>query len=430
MEIVSNNILDVELLVQQFLKTNNQGIHNIYNLFLKNSDILPFNSFIIEIVEELKKESLIFLSKKDSNIEDLNHYLLYIVNDFCKNKAIPKIKKKVNYICPGCSFLGKENLVNINNKHFQCKFCEKELIHINDPKQILFFKTFIKYNKVGYHCNDCTRFIPHPINEDIIVVCPYFDCCFVGPRSSLKRMHHPKVLSNTNSNLSINHISVSNISLENKEKLNAKISLIKEIIDSQYSNVNYNSSDFTIHHKCLSYKAFGILLDRYPEDMVNYLLNNSRSGGFQHKVFQEYINLLEDSFPYTYKKGGKIYIVKSLLDENLNLFEGISTFESKISDKLNIKNETKEFYIGGRKGSISRPYYIGKLLSVTDKNTKTPLIEKVSNYSFSKINMKDINPGTNVIVSHLRIPPHYQMGGMVYINRIRKNIIDCAKFKN
>ena len=38
--------------------------------------------------------------------------------------------------------------------------------------------------------------------------------------------------------------------------------------------------------------------------------------------------------------------------------------------------------------------------------------------------MKNVKPGTEVSVSHLRIPPHYQMGAMVYINRARKIIID------
>ena len=48
----------------------------------------------------------------------------------------------------------------------------------------------------------------------------------------------------------------------------------------------------------------------------------------------------------------------------------------------------------------------------------------VKDYSFSKIRMQDISPGMEVIVTHLRVPPHYQMGGMVYINRIRKKIVD------
>ena len=161
--------------------------------------------------------------------------------------------------------------------------------------------------------------------------------------------------------------------------------------------------------------------------MVEYLLDGSRSGGFQHQVFQEYISLLESSMPFSFKKAGSIYRIESLLDDNLNLFEGISTFEGMVNERMEIKNGTKEFYIGGRKGAVTKPYYIGKLLNVLDKKTKTPLQSKVVSYSFSKIKLHDIAPGTEVIVSHLRVPPHYQMGGMSYVNRIRKKIVDRAQ---
>jgi hypothetical protein len=51
----------------------------------------------------------------------------------------------------------------------------------------------------------------------------------------------------------------------------------------------------------------------------------------------------------------------------------------------------------------------------------------VKDYSFSKIRVQDIEPGTPVTVTHLRVPPHYQMGGMAYVNRIRKKIVERAK---
>jgi hypothetical protein len=114
------------------------------------------------------------------------------------------------------------------------------------------------------------------------------------------------------------------------------------------------------------------------------------------------------------------------LDANLGLFDGISTFDAIVNDKLSIKNGTKEFYIGGRKGKIAKPYYIGKLLDVVDKKNKKSLLDQVSEYTFSLLRMQDIDPGTEVVVKHLRVPPHYQMGGMVYVNRIRKKIVDRA----
>jgi hypothetical protein len=121
-----------------------------------------------------------------------------------------------------------------------------------------------------------------------------------------------------------------------------------------------------------------------------------------------------------------MYKIESLLDENLSLFDGISNFDATINSKLEIKNNTKEYYIGNRKATYAKPYYIGKLLNVVDKKNNNQLLDNVIEYSFLKIKMKDVIAGTEVSVTHLRVPPHYQMGGMVYVNRIRKKIVDRA----
>jgi hypothetical protein len=64
------------------------------------------------------------------------------------------------------------------------------------------------------------------------------------------------------------------------------------------------------------------------------------------------------------------------------------------------------------------------LINIFDKSNNESLLSNVTDYTFSKIKLKEVIPGTKVSVSHLRIPPHYQMGGMVYVNRIRKKIVD------
>ena len=127
---------------------------------------------------------------------------------------------------------------------------------------------------------------------------------------------------------------------------------------------------------------------------------------------------MEKSLPICYRKSKEIITINSLLD--LNIFSGISNFDAIVSEKLEIENNTKEFYIGGRKAVYAQPFYIGKLLNITFNDNS--LLDNVKEYSFSKIYMKDIEPGIKVNVSHLRIPPHYQMGGMVYINRVRQYI--------
>src|SRR5208282_1472945 len=107
----------------------------------------------------------------------------------------------------------------------------------------------------------------------------------------------------------------------------------------------------------------------------------------------------------------KFYKVESLLDDNIKIFDGISIFTGIVTDKLEVKNGTTEYYIGGRKASYTKPFYIGKLLSIVDSQSSESLMDNVVEYSFSKIKLQNIQPGGEVIVTHLRIPPHYQMGG-------------------
>lgn len=214
--------------------------------------------------------------------------------------------------------------------------------------------------------------------------------------------------------------------INNKAEFDKNVKLIFNIIENKKNNIPYLSSNLVAKQKYLCYQAIENLLNSQPENLIKYILG-SRSGGFQSKIFQEYIFLLEKSIPFTFSKCKKNYIVSSLLDEKLSLFDGISSFEGIIDDKLFIKNNTKEFYIGGRTGSISQPYYIGKILNILDKDTKLSLLDNLCEYSFLRIKMKNISPGTEVIVNHLRVPPHYQMGGMVYVNRVRKEIVDSIE---
>jgi hypothetical protein len=431
-----SNLIEVDTLIDEFLREHKQGISTIHRIYFQNDNKVSLQALIAELIDELRTGCVTFLNKNE-DMEGINSYLFYIVNAFCKKKAAPQSKKKTEYLCPGCLFLGKENLITLS-KIFKCDDCLEELKHATDPKKVNLFRTFFKHNKLGYKCEDCERFIPHPIDDSVTITCPYFDCCFVGQWASLKRMHHPSSQSNPEKlilDTSKNGFSPMKDSLisddvdvlskmEIQEDLLNKIKVIKEVIDFQSNNVPYSSSDSTVKHKLLCYQAFSNLLDQYPAEMVDYLVNKSRSGGFQAKAFQEYISLLEASLPFTFKKDNKMHLVDSLLSDHLSLFEGISVFDEIVTDKLSVKNGTKEFYIGGRKGALSQPFYMGKLLSLIDKKTKQPLMDNVVEYTFSRIKLRDVAPGTEVTVTHLRMPPHYQMGGMVYVNRVRKKISD------
>lgn len=437
----SLNLMDVDSLVEDFLREREQGIATLYRIHFKNGNQLSFRALVEELKDELRTGCVTFINN-DSPIEEINDYLFYIVNACCKKLAIPDVKHKAEYICPACVFLGKEYSVLYFNKVLFCDECESELkTHSADPKKAHFFRTFYRHNKNGYRCPDCERFIPHPIDNSSSVTCPYFDCFFAGSIGDMHKMHHPTSKSNPEKlildisqegfslkdNITSHEVDV-HTQLEVAEELREKVDAIKEIIETQSNASAYSSSNATVRHKQCVYQAFSNLLERFPEEMVAYILNSTDSHmGLQHKIFQEYVNLLESALPFFVLKNRKPIRIDNLLDESLCLFDGISVFDSIVNDKLAIKNETKEFYIGGRKASYTKPYYIGKLLNVIQRDTKTPLMQYVKEYSFSKIHMRDIKPGTLVTVTHLRVPPHYQMGGMAYVNRIRKKIVERAR---
>lgn len=412
MEDLSNNIID-------FISKFNYGIKSIYKYYNNPLDIVSIDTLPSNLIETLKSEYTSSIEKGQS-IDEVYNHLFYIVNDFCK-KHFYELKQLTKYICPGCSYLGKQTILN-NSKILKCEICFISLKTSENKAYELLYKCFAEHNKNGKKCKDCKRFIPSPLNDDFNIKCPYLDCCYVGEFSSLKKMVHPVITTDIRS---IKNSS----SIQKNEQKHDNISYLKDIIVSLNNTVPYNSSNFTVLHKNLVFKAFYNLLDKYPDELSNYLMPDKKvsHNGFQHKIFQEYIRLLENSIPFSFKKQNKIFHVKSLLDENLNIFSGISDFTSIVDEKLEIKNNTEEFYIGGRKATYSKPYYIGKLLNVINLETNTPILDLVQEYSFLKIKLKDIKPYTKVHVTHLMIPPHYQMGGMVYVNRIRKQIINELK---
>ena len=195
--------------------------------------------------------------------------------------------------------------------------------------------------------------------------------------------------------------------------------LLSSIIKEQSESVHYNSYNFTKEIKLCMYEAFHSILEEFPNEMVNYLINLDRKEHLQYKIFQAFILNLENRLPFSFVKNKRKYEISSLLDENLCIFDGISTFHAKVENGL-IRNETKELYIGARKGVYDKPFYLGKLLEVQFENSS--ILSQVKFYTFSKIIIEI--PDCDVLVTHLRIPPHYHMGGLMYLNNIRRKILD------
>jgi hypothetical protein len=439
LQALTPNLMDVDELVEQFLQERSQGLATLHRVYFHHDNQLSLRAFKEEIKEELRTGCVCFLNNS-SPIDELNDYLFYIANAYCKKLANPKARSKSEYICPGCVFLGKEYSALPSSKILQCDECRSGINDV-DPTKARFFRTFYQHSKTGYRCSDCQRFIPHPLDNTPTVSCPYLDCLFAGQLSALRKMRHPTAQSNpeklildaTQDGLCLKDAIISDDAgaqsqLEITEDLLHKTQLLKGIIETQSNSVIYSGSNATTKHKQLVYQAMSNLLDRYPSEMSQYLLGNADGNmGFQHKIFQEYVKLLEASLPFVITKNKRPYRIDSLLDNNLCLFDGISIFDGIVNDRMTIKNGTQEFYIGGRKAAYTKPYYIGKLLNIVQRDTGVSLLSYVREYSFSVIRMQDVRVGTPVSVSHLRVPPHYQMGGMAYVNRIRKKIVERAR---
>lgn len=402
--------------VENFVTSFKLGIETI--LKIKGNPYSSFEEFISYLSTDLDREYNRHLSCGLSD-QDINANLFYYVNNFVKPTKKIEIKEK-KYLCPGCLFDNKKEILT-GTKFLLCKVCLKKSKEITDNCKSQFYSVFSNHSISGYKCNDCKRFIPNQNKKQII--CPYPDCLFVGNSESMHKMHHPHLKEEVPDSEKENSLIIK------EDNRSASFKFIKKTIEEQSNSLSYSNFNFTLNHKLFVYQAFLELLEEYPKQMEDYLLYESRSGGFQNKVFQRYISLLEKSLPFVFKKNGKVFRVESLLDSNLSIFDGISNFEA-IVEKGVIKNNTQEYYIGGRSAAYTKPYYIGKLLNVVDKKSKISLMDNILDYTFSKIKVKDIEDNTSVIVTHLRVPPHYQMGGMVYVNRIRKSIVDAIRDNN
>jgi len=208
--------------------------------------------------------------------------------------------------------------------------------------------------------------------------------------------------------------------------LDKKTNELLKIIDNQKNNLHYTSVNCTIKQKTLVYQAFYNLTLRFGASMSEHLINSKRGYNILSQLFQEYVRLLEASMPFAYKKDKELIEIDSIFHPLFNPFYGVSEF-STITDKLGvIHNNTNELYIGNRTGHCCRPYYIGKLLDIFDVKTKQSVMCSVKDYTFLLIRTS-LSPDTEVIVKHLRIPAHYQMGILSHINRIKKNISEEAR---
>lgn len=426
----------IEEFTKNFIERNISTINNLCFSVYKDSSKLSALAFKEIVHDELKKACYSFVNNKHK-AEYIDSYLFSCIHKTIKN--INNEGKHNVYVCPGCKYFSKLEILKPSAKKLVCNSCKNSLNSVKEKWEENFYRTFAEHNRKGFKCPDCDNFIPDTGEEQI--TCPYPNCLFVGEASSLKISRHPSIKANLeipvlNDNEStswsgpgIDNYRSSDTEAMVKDDLNEYLKILNECIESQINLLHYKSNESTLTNKLCMYQAFKNMIERYPDEMISYLVLLNRNVRMQHKIFQEFIKLLEEKIPFSFKKNGKYYEVVSLVDENLCIFDGMSEFKTTIDDSHEIQNLTEELYVGSRKGSYCRPYYIGKVLDVIDIDSSESLMPFVKEYSFFKITMNEnIKAGTNVLVKHLRIPPHYQMGGMVYLNRIRRAIVDKVYF--
>lgn len=413
--------------------------------------------------------TFLFKSEHWRNGRDINTYLLT-----CLNRLAERIKwdsesiKKVNFpICPGCKSLGKKEFLVQESKTWTCPNCLKETSRLEEEISLLknninrsdneniiltsyesiiiLHKVFSIHSRSGVRCPDCNRFIPISSNGTFGISCPYRNCSFFGNAEKLEKMPHPLGMSSsidlsldTPASSESNKIFLdfyaaeninSDVEIETKEQLKQELDTLLNVIDDQVDFVKRTNSAGTMMQKLLMYEAYQNMLKKYPEDMISYLVHRKQSAEFpiQARIFQEYASLMEEALPYSIIQGNNTYDIVSLTDPNIQLFDGISEFEAFVRSDNTIPNNTTETYTGGRKFKYYGPCFLGMLIDVIDLEQNISIKDKVDNYSFVQIKMlPEIKPKASVKVKHFRIIPHYEMGGLVYLQRIRKKIVDSV----
>jgi hypothetical protein len=246
---------------------------------------------------------------------------------------------------------------------------------------------------------------------------------FATAKNTINRLNNDDDMSQYMNNIE-NHINDKSLITQPafiQNDIKSYYDILINVIDTQMSMLEYSCTSSTIKIKQCMYAAFKDIAAQYPEDIISYLifLNKNR---LQSKIFQRFIYILEQELPFNIKKSNRTLEIKSLLDPNLHIFSGISEFATTVYNN-NIVNMTSEIY---RSSCGDKPYYIGKLLDI-DCNRKS-LLSDIKEYGFSSITMNNTPNNVLVIVKHLRIPPHYQMGGLAYLNKIRRSIVDKTYF--
>ena len=427
---------------------------------------------------EIKGALDTFFFKKQhwKNNRNLNSYLLICLKRL-SNRLFwdQNVTKSFHMaICPACKYGGRKEAAIPESGMLRCRYCTHEADRLGDELKIVdptssnfamlqtqykLHALFSLYSKAGVKCPECALFIPESIINGR-VICPYPDCIYIGDKDDLAEMSHPTCTASRGT-LSLNAkvtdrrgggagpsgnevqrkwqdllIGATDtidpiVCIDINSQFNKEYDVLVQVIGDQINSIKRTNNSSTIIQKLLMYQAYKSMLDKYPEDMISYLAHVKQNSDFpiQSRIFQEYVSLVENYLPFSIEKGGKSIDIISLTDPNLALFEGISEFESRVDKDGIILNNTTEEYIGGRNFKNYGRCFIGKIIDIKTNDGKS-IKDKIIDYSFVQIKTDSlVVPGTPVTVKHFRILPHYEMRSMVFLQRIRRQLVDSVYFR-
>lgn len=418
-----------------------------WNIYKESFNDLAVRAFSEMAKIELRSALVSFFVKKQhwKSNRSLNQYCLKTLKITSIRNWAKDNFAKFTYICPACAQFGRKEILNDENGQLVCYYCLKQSDYNSDVGLRKLYQSFAYHSKKGYKCPECNKFLPKSLYTDNQLICPYLDCCFFTEDiSELKMIPHPKKLNikknwrlDFDEKLQDNAIWVSNKanalhasgpdnSMEVIDSITEEFVLLKQIIVEQKRQLQLTNPQGTLVQKTLMYEAYEKVLEAYPIEMVGYLIHMKLSPGvaLQAKIFQEFTKLIEDYLPFSIRKHGEIIDILSLTDDNLGLFLGKSEYLAEVDENRKIPNNTKEIYVGGRSFKNHGPCFIGRLIDVIDTESGISLMPYVVEYSFSSILMKNVEPGTKVLVKHFRIASHYEIGAMVLVQGIKWHITD------
>lgn len=438
---------DLVWILPEIYKKYSSTIKN-FSVAAKQYDQLAKLAFEASAKQSIDQAVNTFLFKKKhwQNNYNLHSYLIKTLSNLKSEKLIENSTNELvnKPICPLCKIDKNKEFLEFSDGLYHCNRCNDIIKNFSsslDLENLVIRKIFASHSKKGVRCPDCKKWVPDSAFDNGVLPCPY-TCGFIGNYSEYHPGSHPVALtsrqiSSLDKELNVNN-SPSEKTLSDKissgsvteyeeflltENLEYEFNLIKEVLLQQQKILHNTTTSATILQKTLMYQAFINVLEKLPYEMTMYLAHqkNVSKLPLQCQIFQEYSDLVLNYLPFSIVKGKNKYDIVDPCDPRLSLFLGISTYSAEVQEDGLILNKTNENYIGGKQVKDYGPCFIGKLISV--KSGGVDVTEQVVYYTFNEIKTS-LNQNSKVEVKHFRIASHYEMHSLVFLQRIRRAVVD------